>query len=267
MKRFVKKVYWILASQLGLDPLRFFRALVNAPWFIAKYLTFKSSFPGNLALMPCLHDRHQEGGDARSEYFWQDLLVARLIHQAAPRRHVDIGSRIDGFVAHVASFREIEVLDVRPITMALPGIQFKQADLMDDRELDRLLETAGGSSDSVSCLHALEHFGLGRYGDRLDPKGWRKGLRNLARLVENGGTLYLSVPIGTERVEFNANWVFDPRRIVEAATEERLSVESLSVFSPEGGLQKVTADSGTLTDLAVRPYALGIFTFRKAGTT
>jgi len=37
---------------------------------------------------------------------------------------VDIGSRVDGFVAHVASFREIEVFDVRPISAQIPASSF-----------------------------------------------------------------------------------------------------------------------------------------------
>jgi len=80
--------------------------------------------------MPCLHDRYEEGGTTKSEYFGQDLLVARWICDAKPQRHVDIGSHIDGFVAHVASFRKIEVFDVRPINTQIPGVVFKQADLM-----------------------------------------------------------------------------------------------------------------------------------------
>ena len=75
-----------------------------------------------MKFMPCLHDRYEEGGATKSEYFWQDLLVARAIHAAKPVKHVDIGSRVDGFVAHVASFREIEVFDVQPISTVVPGV-------------------------------------------------------------------------------------------------------------------------------------------------
>lgn len=71
-----------------------------------------------------MHDRFLEGGVIKSEYFWQVLLVSRWINEANPRKQVDIGSRVDGFVAHVASFREIEVLDVRPITTEIPGVKF-----------------------------------------------------------------------------------------------------------------------------------------------
>jgi hypothetical protein len=67
-----------------------------------------------MEFMLCLHERYEEGGATKSEYFWQDLMVARAIHDANPVKHVDIDSQVDGFVVHIASFREYEVFDVRP---------------------------------------------------------------------------------------------------------------------------------------------------------
>ena len=60
----------------------------------------------------------------------------------------------------------------------------------------------------VSCLHALEHFGLGRYGDELDYYGHIKGFKTISKVVSRGGLLYLSVPMGPQRIEFNAHRVF-----------------------------------------------------------
>ncbi len=60
----------------------------------------------------------------------QDLHVARRIHALKPERHVDVDSRIDGFVAHIASFREIEVFDIRPLDTPIPGVTFQMEDLM-----------------------------------------------------------------------------------------------------------------------------------------
>lgn len=160
-------------------------------------------------LRPNLGGAGGEGGTASGHYFHQDLLVARRIYDDAPRRHVDIGSRVDGFVAHVASFREIEVFDIRPQTATVPGIRFRQADLMN------LPDDLVGCTDSLTCLHALEHFGLGRYGDPLDPDGHRKGLATLAAILKPGGTLYLSVPMGPERTEFNAHRVFSLTGLLE----------------------------------------------------
>ncbi|MDR2286697.1 MAG: hypothetical protein LBE04_04375 [Prevotellaceae bacterium] len=99
-------------------------------------------------------------------YFYQDLYVAHKIHQNHPEKHIDIGSSISGFAAHVASYREIEVHDIRPLEKNIHNIKFKQCDLM------KLNSDNIEYTDSISCLHALEHFGLGRYGDRICYDGY-----------------------------------------------------------------------------------------------
>lgn len=223
---------------------------------------------GLVAFNPQLHDRYVEAGVTKSEYFWQDLIVARWIHAAKPKRHVDVGSRTDGFVAHVASFREIEVFDVRPITTEIPGVTFRQADLMDTAAMAAWQDGNAGEArycDSLSCLHVLEHFGLGRYGDPIDPNGYKTGFANLASLLRPGGRFYLSTPIGQERVEFNANWVFDPATILGLAHSSGLRLERFCVFNPRTGLRDIeTAEQREAIDkLAGEYYNLGIFTFIK----
>lgn len=111
----------------------------------------------------------------------------------------------------------------------------------------------------------LEHFGLGRYGDPVDPSGCRKGPANLASLLRPGGRLYLSTPIGRERVEFNANWVFYPRTILELADVQGLRLERLAVVSTATVLREIdeAERSAPLVALAGQPYNLGIFVFTK----
>lgn len=257
LKALFIRVYWLLGAQFGVDPIRMFRSLRGLPRYIRDFIRFRSGYIGRLELLPCLHDWYEEGGTTKSEYFWQDLLVARKIFAAKPEKHVDIGSRVDGFVAHVASFREIEVFDVRPITTQIPGVTFKQADLMVN------VEGMVGYCDSISCLHALEHFGLGRYGDPIDPNGYESGIRNMAIILRSGGAFYLSVPVGIERVEFNAHRVFDPNNIVVLAEKNNLSLCELELFTAKGGLINVDATYETLCSIGKRDYALGIFTFKK----
>jgi SAM-dependent methyltransferase len=67
----------------------------------------------------------------------------------------------------------------------------------------------------LSCLHAIEHFGLGRYGDPIDASGHLRGLVNIHRCLRPGGTLYLSTPIGPQRIEFNAHRVFAVRYLLD----------------------------------------------------
>lgn len=251
------RLYWLLSAQFGIDPIKTLRSLRGLPRYVRDLFRFRAAYSGRLELLPCLHDWYEEGGTTKSEYFWQDLLVARKVFEAKPERHVDIGSRVDGFVAHVASFREIEVFDVRPITTQIPGVTFKKADLM------KPFEGMGGYCDSLSCLHALEHFGLGRYGDPIDPEGFKRGLANMASLVKENGVFYLSVPLGIDRVEFNANRVFDPRIIVDLATQHSLQLSALMVIRQGGRVEALAPDESQLADLASQRYVLGIFIFIK----
>lgn len=254
----LKKIYWVMSFQFGLDFRRTFKSLLGLKRFLPDLVRYRMEYKGVLEIKPCLHDWYEEGGATKSEYFWQDLLVAKMIFSANPKRHLDIGSRVDGFVAHVASFREIDVLDVRPITAQIPGVTFKQADLM------RPLKNMSGVYDSVSCLHALEHFGLGRYGDPIDSKGSENGLANIASILCNKGVLYLSVPIGVNRVEFNANRVFDPRIIIDFALKNSLNLIELTLVHDDEVISMLIPDEEILSDLAKRRYTLGIFTFIKA---
>jgi SAM-dependent methyltransferase len=260
MKKILKKFHWIASSQLGFDFFVFLKSLRGIPRFLKDWREFSQKYDGVLTLTPCLHDRYEEGGSTNTEYFWQDLLVARCIFEAKPEKHVDVGSRVDGFVAHVASYREIEVFDVRPIRAKIANISFKQVDLMNG--VDASVASAG-YCDSISCLHALEHFGLGRYGDPVDANGYVRGLENMVRLLRPGGTFYLAVPIGREKVEFNANRIFDPRTIIRLAQANALSLQRLVVISNGSTIKDTLLTDDELQALANEHYSLGIFVFKK----
>ncbi len=211
MKRFYSALRFV-----GLDPKRMvkipgamLRLRRDMTRFKAMEATSRTKLPFG-KFYPCIEDSGAESGTASGHYFHQDLHVARRIYKASPRRHADVASRVDGFVAHVAVFREIEVLDIRTLTTTASNIVFRQCDIMGD-----LPEQFVGQFDSLSCLHALEHFGLGRYGDPLDPDGHLRGLANLHRALEPGGALYLAIPMGPDRIEFNAHRVLSTRSILD----------------------------------------------------
>ncbi len=198
-----------LLALFGFDPMRAASTLRGLPHYLRDRRTLKRqqavssvSFPMGKAY-PCLEDRFSASGTASGHYFHQDLLVARRIHLRNPKVHVDVGSRVDGFVAHVASFREIEVFDIREPAGEIPNVRFTLRDLMQEIE-----DEWHGYCDSLSCLHALEHFGLGRFGDPVTFEGHLIALDNLHKLLVVGGKFYLSVPMGRQRIEFNAHRVF-----------------------------------------------------------
>ncbi len=257
MKEITKKIYWLLSAQFGIDVRKFLRSLIGIPRYIRDWLRLRKNYSGKLTFLPCLHDWYEEGGTTSGEYFWQDLYVAQKISTANPGRHVDIGSRVDGFVAHVASFREIEVFDIRPLTSKVPGMQFRQADLMNPLDLPE------SYCDSLSCLHALEHFGLGRYGDPIDPKGHITGLRNMVKILKPGGVFYLSCPIGQARIEFNGQRVLNPRELVQLAVEQKLVLKGFASVAPGGVLAEATMPESEIAAMENTHYALGIFTFVK----
>ncbi len=200
----------------GADPRKTIHSIKGLPYYLRNLQLLKKQQKSTVKefpfgkFYPCLNDRFSNGGIATGHYFHQDLLVARRIHLNNPNIHVDVGSRIDGFVAHVAAFRPIEVIDIRPLSNEVPNMKFLQADLMVPIK-DDLVEYC----DSLSCLHAIEHFGLGRYGDPVNYDGYILGLDNLYCMLKKGGKLYFSVPIGPQRIEFDAHRVFSLSYLLE----------------------------------------------------
>ena len=181
-------------------------------------------------LCPCLSEKDESSGVPYCDYFHQDLLVARKIYLHKPERHIDIGSRVDGFVAHVAVFREIEIVDIRPLKTHVFNVKVTCADLSAPLPPE-LIECC----DSLSSLHALEHFGLGRYGDPIKYTGYLDGLRNMHQILKPGGKFYFSVPIGPQRVEFNGHRLFNLRYLMKLL-EPSYDFDSFSYVNDAGDL-------------------------------
>jgi hypothetical protein len=204
-----------------------------------------------------LTDYDDQAGTASGHYFYQDLLVAQFICNNEPNRHIDIASRVDGFVAHVASFRSIEVIDIRDLDKPkIKNIQFLKKNLMNKSTIDQEI------TDSISCLHAIEHFGLGRYGDPIDPVGYLKGYNNIIRMLKPDGRLYISFPIGKKNeVHFNAHRIFHPKDIFNwAYDEEKINLVRFDFIDDAGMLHQNISIDQKLPNLN---YGCGIYTFKK----
>ena len=205
---------------------------------------------------PIIDEHALQAGDIDFHYFNQDLLVANDIYKRNPKRHIDIGSRIDGFVSHLAVFREVEVFDVRPMHMTLhKNIIFTQINISKIRGIQK--------ADSISCLHAIEHFGLGRYGDSIDVDGHLKGLKNIISMMNNKGILYLSFPIGkADEVYFNAHRVFNPKSILQYDfVMDNLKLVNFDYVDDDGKLYR-SFDIFEKTP-NVNKYGCGIYTFQR----
>lgn len=251
-KRFLKTL-----QLFGINPkytLNTFRAI---PYFVRSIFAYKRSAIGSAFrlrlkhLYPILDDVHKPAGTIQNHYFFQDLWAAKKVFLVRPSMHVDIGSRIDGFVSHLLLFMPVDVIDIRPIQSKVEGLNFIQGDA---RDLDMF---SPDSVESLSSLHAIEHFGLGRFGDFVDADGWRKAISEMIRILKPGGRLYFSVPIGIERVEFNAHRIFSPLTILESFAE--ISLVSFGVVDDKNCFFE-TADPFSYE---AATYACGLFEFFK----
>lgn len=141
-----------------------------------------------------------------AHYFYQAAWVGRKLANAKPLWHLDVGSSVM-MINVLSAIIPTVFLDYRPLCASLPGLTPVAGDVL-------ALPIAPGTVQSLSCLHVIEHIGLGRYGDALDPEGSRKAASELVRILASGGHLYLSTPIGRERVQFNAHRVFAPETVL-----------------------------------------------------
>ena len=252
LRRFVRDLAHV--AGINLYQLASLRRLPRyiGDWRRYERLRSNGAFPAKTRYaMPILVDYATQAGVVTGHYFHQDLWAARKIFLARPERHVDVGSRLDGFVAHLLTFMPVTVVDFCPLDHRVHGLTFVQGDMT-------RLNFPDGSIESLSCLHALEHVGLGRYGDPIDPDGWRRALAELARVVKPGGHLYFSVPVGgPERVRFNADRVFAARTIPAALPGLRLLEFSL-VGDDERLYEQVDV---TLADR--QSLGCGLYVFRK----
>jgi SAM-dependent methyltransferase len=206
---------------------------------------------------PILNERFSESGKMSGHYFHQDLLVATKIFENRPVRHIDIGSRTDGFIAHLAVFREVEIIDIRDQVSSVKNILFRKADLM------KLPDDLINCCDSISSLHVIEHFGLGRYGDPIDYNGHLKAIENIGKALKEGGKFYFSTPIGDQRIEFNAHRVFAVNYLMELF-KSNFTIDSFSYVNDKGELfENVKLDQENIKINFECHYGCGIFELTK----
>ncbi len=199
---------------------------------------------------PRLNDR-TEHLPFDAHYIYHTAWAARVLAQTRPSLHIDISS-LAYFATLTSAFVPIEFYDYRPAGIELSNLKCGAADLC-------RLPFGDRSVLSISCMHTIEHIGLGRYGDPLDALGDRRALTELQRVVAPGGSLLVVVPVGKPRVQFNAHRIYDPQMIQDYLPELALESWALLKDDPTGGLvMQPTRDLA----LAQR-YGCGCFHFTR----
>jgi SAM-dependent methyltransferase len=184
-----------------------------------------------------------------SHYFYQDVWAAQRIAEARPKRHVDVGSRVD-YVGFLTAITQVTFVDIRPLDAEVEGLTSIAGSVLEMPFEDRSLE-------SVSCLHVAEHIGLGRYGDPLDPDGTKKAASELERVVAEGGHLLFSGPVGRPRTMFNAHRIHAPQEVL--AMFPQLELVEFSGVDDDGKFKR----RRELDELAGCDYGCGMFLLRR----
>lgn len=234
------------------NPIKFMRGLYGYLWFTRDLVNFKRKSRGtklfSLNLYPVLQDK-VDFTPFDAHYFYQQLWVFEKVLEDRPKVHMDVGSTYE-MSGYISKITKSIFVDLRPIKADLENLEVVEGDILN-------LPFEDDSIPSLSCLHVVEHVGLGRYGDPIDPLGSAKACGELMRVLARGGKLYFSVPIGKSRVCFNAHRVFDPQTILDYF--QGLALVEFSVVDDVG---KFHADVSPL-DYQMLSYGCGMFLFAK----
>ena len=199
-------------------------------------------------MYPCLDDRISTT-PFDQHYIYHPAWAARILATNKPEYHVDISS-ILSFSTIVSAFIPVKFYDYRPAEISLSGLESESADLL-------ALPFADGSIPSLSCMHTVEHIGLGRYGDPIDPGGDIKAIRELIRVLKTGGDLLFVTPVGKPKIAFNGHRVYSHLQIMEYFST--LNLMEFSMIPDSGGLI-INADPEMVSK---QEYACGCYWFRK----
>jgi SAM-dependent methyltransferase len=226
--------------------------LLALPGYLADWRRFNAAAGAKPARVmdshPCLTDRLAKT-PFDPHYFYQGAWLMRRVGPTGCDFHVDIGSSVLS-IGMLSGVCRTVFLDYRPLAVKLEGLTSLSGDIL-------RLPIRSNAVSSLSCMHVVEHIGLGRYGDRLNVDGSAQAVRELERVLAIGGRLYLTVPVGRERVCFNAHRVFHPEYMTRALSG--LQLLEFSYVDDAGRLIEYTETKAA----AECEYGCGLYIFEK----
>ena len=242
MKKLIKKIIKIILSPFVLPDYFKYQALDKNTRFKIKISEF----------YPQIKDRTIQTGFDR-HYVYHTSWAARKVKEINPTFHTDISSSLY-FCGIVSAFVPVKFYDYRPARLVLSGLESKEGNLM-------RLPFEDNSITSLSCMHTIEHIGLGRYGDPIDPDGDLKAIEELKRVTAHGGSFLFVTPIGGKsKIEWNAHRIYTYRQILSYFDGFELKEFTLIPEKEENGDIIINA---TEEQANKENYACGCFWFVK----
>ncbi len=187
-----------------------------------------------------------------THYIYHPAWATRILRKINPPLHVDISSTLS-FSSIISAFIPVDFYDYRPAHLNLDNLTSKKADL-------QKLPFEDGSVSSLSCMHTVEHIGLGRYGDPIDPDGDLRAISELKRVLAKEGNLLFVVPIGEPRIFFNAHRVYSYDQIMNYFSDFKLEEFSLI---PDNAREIGMIYNATKEISDRQEYGCGCFWFKK----
>jgi len=231
--------------------------LILAPFIVKGYYDFRKNGNSDSKRFqvkigdfnPQIFDKTIRTGFER-HYVYHTAWASRKLAETKPAKHIDISSSLY-FVGNASAFVPIEFYDYRPADLILSNLRMGSEDLTK-------LSFADNSIASLSCMHTVEHIGLGRYGDPFDQEGDLKAMRELERILMRGGNLFFVVPVGKPRIEFNAHRIYSLEMIMDYF--KNLELREFMLVPERGGAPIYGATAERVSE---EDYGCGCFWFKK----
>lgn len=250
-------VYRLKVFLLNIIRFKWLSRIIQYFTFFGEWMKFRRVNDGRFSvkgkdLFPCLDDRTKTTGFDR-HYTYHPAWAARVVAEINPKVHVDISS-ILAFSTQLSAFIPVKFYDYRPAELTLSGLESEHADLTQ-------LHFESNSIESLSCMHTIEHVGLGRYGDPIDPTGDLKAINELKRVTAVNGNLLFVTPVGgTPQIQFNGHRIYSYQQIVEYF--EGFELKKFSLIT-DYKYPDAFIDNATAEDAAKQSYGCGCFWFVK----
>jgi hypothetical protein len=184
-------------------------------------------------------------------YICHTAWAARVLARVRPEKHVDIASSVY-FNVIASAFVPIDHYNFCNIELIMNNLNTGFEDI-------RKLSFADNSIASLSCMHVVEHIGLGRYGEEIDPEGDLKSISELKRVLAYEGNLLFVVPIGRPAVVFNLHRIYSYKQIIGYFKDLKLIEFTLIPDKTPGDIiRDATEELANKQD-----YGCGCFWFRK----
>lgn len=239
MKNIIKKIIRIFLSPLIIVDYLKFISKDSSHRFPVRFVDF----------FPQVRDKTLKTGFDR-HYVYHTAWAARKVAEIKPQLHVDISSSLY-FSSIVSAFVPVSFYDYRPADLQLSDLQSGHCDLLS-------LPFESNSISSLSCMHTVEHVGLGRYGDPINPEGDLLAINELKRVLSVGGSLLFVVPVGKERIEYNAHRIYSLEQIINYFKD--LDLFEFVLIPEKSGAPIIGASA---EQVRMEKYACGCFWFKK----